>query len=174
MKQPTKTERLLDEVLAETISADFSQGLLEQTLHQARRRRRIRHLRQGLLMLAALGALPFWLWHLKTSAPVQNTEEIRSAPQMAPAFVVVKTRPLSPGMLVETQTGLATTISTTPSAITLVATRPADQSFRLLDDDQLLALVADQPAAMVRLGPHDATLIITDQILQDGLPVQGS
>ena len=172
MKQPTKIERLLDDVLADTASADFSEAVLEQTLRQARRRQRVRRSQQTLLIVAVLAALTFWLRSREYSAPDQAAKESRPVLRAVPAINFVKTLPLPPGMVVKTRAGLVAMIPTSPSMIKLVGTLPANELFQQLNDDQLLALVEGQPIALVRYGPHDATVVMSEEILGKGFRVE--
>ncbi len=172
MTSPTKTERLLDDTLSEAASIDFSHAVLERTLRQARRRRLVRQLRQTLLTVAVLAALMFWLWPREHSAPVQATKPSRPAPPVMPAITLVQTLPLPPGMVVETHLGSISMLPVSTSIITLIETLPADELFRQLDDNQLLALVTGKPVALVRYGPHDAVLVMPQELLQEGFRVE--
>jgi hypothetical protein len=172
MKQPTKIERLLDDVLADTGSADFSQTVLERTLRHARRRHRIRRSQQTLLIVVVLVALTFWLWPREQSAPGRAAKESRPVLLALPAVNFVETVPLPPGMVVETRVGLVAMIPASSSTILLAETQPADELFQQLNDDQLLALVAGQPVALVRYGPHDATVVMSEEILGRGFRME--
>ena len=165
MKRPTKTERLIDDVLSGSASPQFQQDTLEQTLRHVRRRRRARAAGRTLLAVAVLTAAAFWLW--PRQRPVTTTKQI----QPEPPVVVVATQPLPPGTLVETQPQPVAEVSTA-TPVTYVATLPADQLFEQVNDEQLLVLVAGQPIALVRYGPHEAALIMPDEILRNGFRVQ--
>jgi len=172
MKSPTKTERLLDDTLSEAASADFSQTVLERTLRQVRRRRFARQLRQTMLAVAVLAVLTFWLWPRERPAATQATKESAPFPPALPAVTFVETLPLPPGMVVETRVGSVPMLAASSPIITLVETLPADELFRQLDDNQLLALVTGKPVALVRYGPHDAVLVLPDDLLQEGFRVE--
>jgi hypothetical protein len=168
MKRPTKTERLLDDVLAETASAEFRQAVLQQALLQARRRRHVRMARRVLVTVAVLAAAAFWLRPRQRPA---GSSPIVKGLQPESTVTFVETQPLPPVMLVETKPGLVAMVSSS-SSVTFVATRPADELFQQLNDDQLLALVAGQPIALVRRSPHEAALIMPDEIQREGFRVQ--
>jgi hypothetical protein len=172
MTSPTKTERLLDDTLSEAASIDFSHGVLERTLRQVRRRRRVRQVRQTLLTLAVLAALTFWLWPREHSVPAQATKQSRPVSPVMPAITLVQTLPLPPSMVVETHPGSISMLPVATSTITLVETLPADELFRQLDDNQLLALVTGKPVALVRYGPHNAVLAMPEELLQEGFRVE--
>jgi hypothetical protein len=89
------------------------------------------------------------------------------------AFDLVMTQSLPADMIVSTQTGLVRIVTATgPSTLTLVSTRSADELFRELDDDQMLALLKHQSVALVRYGPHEATLVMPDELLREGFQVE--
>lgn len=172
MKQPKKIQRLLDDVLADSVSADFSEAVLERTLRQARRRQHIRQSQRILLIVVALAALTVWLLPREHSTPHQAVRESRPVVFTLPAINFVETRPLPPGMMVETRAGLVATIPTSPSTIALVETLPADELFQQLNDNQLLALVAGQPVALVRYGPHNAMVVMSEEIVEKGFRLE--
>jgi hypothetical protein len=172
MKQPRKIQRLLDDVLADTVSADFSEAVLERTLRQARRRQRIRRSQQTVLIVAVLAALIFWLWPRERPVPIQAEKESRPILLALPVVNFVETLPLPPGMIVETRAGLAAMILASPSTLKLVETLPAGELFRQLNDDQLLALVAGRPVALVRYGPHDAMIVMSEEIVDHGFRLE--
>lgn len=173
MNRPTNTERLLDDLLADAASPDFSQTVLERMLQQARRRRRVRQLRQTLLTVAVLAALTFWLWpRAERPRPMQATKQSPPITPAIPAINFVQTLPLPPGMVVETHLGAITMLPVSSSIIALVETLPADELFHQLDDNQLLALVTGKPIALVRYGPHDAVLVMPEELLQQGFRVE--
>jgi Sec-independent protein secretion pathway component TatC len=172
MKPPGKTEQLLNDILTDTASAESDQSMLRQMVQEARRRQHVRRLRQALLVLSAVGAVLIWLRPRERPATVQTAKEIQATLRAAPAVVYVETQPLPPSMVADTQTAPVAMVPTASPSITLVATRPANELFQQLDDDQLLALVASQPVALIRYGPHEAALVIPDEILQQGFLVE--
>lgn len=172
MKHPTKTERLLDEILAESASAGFDRSMLQQMVRVARQRQRVRRFRQGLLVVAVLGALSLWWWHPRINKPVQAVKMVTPAPVLERSVALVLTQPLTPDMVVPAATSMVRFVATSRSAIALVSTRPADELFQQLDDNQLLALLKDKPVALVRYGPHEASLVMPEALLQEGFRVQ--
>lgn len=172
MRPPKKTEQLVDEILADAAPGGFAESVLRQTLRQARRRQRIRQLRQVLLVAVALSALNLWLWRPHTPELVRTAKKV--SPTAEPrAFDLVMTQPLQADMIVNTQTGLVVIVTATwPSTLALISTRSADELFRELDDDQMLALLKDQSVALVRYGPHEAALVMPDEFLREGFQVE--
>ena len=43
--------------------------------------------------------------------------------------------------------------------------------YRLINDDELLALLADKPAALIRTGPHSEELVFANPEDQKGFPL---
>ncbi|HUJ71376.1 MAG TPA: hypothetical protein VLZ30_03975 [Verrucomicrobiae bacterium] len=172
MKLPKKTEQLVDEILADTAPGGFAESVLRQMLRQARRRQRVRQLGQGLLVAAVLFALSLWLWWPQTPKLVRTVKEV--SPAVGPrAFDLVTSQPLQADMIVNTQTGLVSIVtSVSPSTLALVSTRSADELFRELDDDEMLALLKDRPVALVRYRPHEATLVMPNNLLREGFQIE--
>ena len=104
MNDPRHNERLLADVLGEGISADFREGLLNETLRLARRRRRFRQARRAASALAVLVGLGLLVWHQfpsnlgPTGLPAKPYALVRTQPLPPAAWVA--TRPLSPANLV--------------------------------------------------------------------------
>jgi len=115
--------------------------------------------------VAVLAALVFWLWPRERAALIQAAKD---SPRVLPAINFVETLPLPPGMMVDTRAGLVAMIPTSLATLSLVETLPASELFQQLNDNQLLALVAGQPIALVRYGPHDATVVMSEEILGTG------
>ena len=158
--------QLLADVLAEAAPADFREALLGETLRLARRRRRWRQTRRAAALLVALGLLavlvrqnfpPHPLAPMPvTKAKVKSYELVRTQPLSAGAMVV--TRPLSAGQLVA-------------SGATTELVQTSGGNFRVINDDELLALVASRPAALFRLGPHSEQLFFVNPEDEKGFPV---
>jgi hypothetical protein len=75
------------------------------------------------------------------------------------AHAITVTRPLSAGQSISSQATVAV-ISTT-----------REGNVRLLNDDELLALVAPRPAALVRLGPDNEFLVFANPEDENGFPL---
>lgn len=148
MKRPTDNDSLLDDVLAEAAPPEFRDQLLQTTLRQARRRRQFRRGRLFVLGVAAVSLLGVWV--------VQQGSRLRTPPVMLvgqPEFPlnIVHTRPLAAAAL----------ISTLPAADDMfVATRPGQ--YCVIGDDELLALAAPAPVALIRCGPDCAQLVFAN------------
>ena len=161
MNDLRQNERLLTDVLGEGTSADFREGLLHETLHLAKRRRRFRQARRGASTLAVLLGLGLLVWHHSPSSlgpaslPTKPYTLVRTQPLPLAACVV--TRPLSPENLL-----------VSARLENIIVTARASVPIRELNDDELLAL-APKPAALVRRGPHSAELVFVSAVDRDAL-----
>ena len=154
MNEPGHNERMLADVLGEGVSADFRQGLLDETLRLARRRRRVRQVRGVAVALAVLAVLGLLVWH-----PSPTSRSPLTFP--AKPYALVRTQPLPTAAWVETKPLPPSSILASSPAENIILTAQAGSAVRQLSDDELLAL-APQPAALVRLGPHAAELVFVN------------
>src|ERR1035441_8752915 len=96
MNDPRQNERLLTDVLSEGSSADFREGLLNQTLRLARRRRHFRQARRTASALAVLVGIGLLVWrHVPT---VLSPASLPAKP-----YMLVRTQPLPPAAWVATR-----------------------------------------------------------------------
>ncbi len=155
MSDPGEYERLLADVLDEGVSADFRDGLLDQTLRLARRRKRFREVRAAAATLAVLAGLGVLVWHLLPSNPVSPTVPVKP-------YTIVRTQPLPPPCWVVSKPLAPASIVASVRTGSVVVTATAKVPVRELNDDELLAIVP-KPAALVRCGPHCAELVFVSQ-----------
>jgi hypothetical protein len=78
------------------------------------------------------------------------------------AIEIVTTQPLASTSLVSTQVLSAEHVVTSTPCAYVVHTRPAGEGFRLIGDQELMALAAPRPAVLMRLGPTSQRLIFAD------------
>jgi hypothetical protein len=154
MNRATDNERLFTDALAEAGPADFRESLLGETLHLARRRRRVRQVRRAGIVAGIAIALAMSLWP-RTTSRRQN-----SAPPMT-GYRLIETQPLSASEIVTTQPFTSSIVVSAP-APSVFTTADVGDGLRLVNDDELLSL-APAPAVLVRLGPHSAELILGNQ-----------
>jgi hypothetical protein len=157
MNLPSENERLLNDLLAEGTPADFRLALLDQTLGLARWRRRWRQTRRAAAALAVFAGLAVGLWRL---APPPPPAPVPAAARSS--VEIVRTRPLPAGALVSTQPFPSERQATSALTVTVVTTLPGSNLLRELSDNELLALVAPRPAALVWRGPHAAELVFVN------------
>ena len=164
MKHASDRERLLAEVLAEAEPTGFREALLGETLRLVGRRRRVRHLQRTGAALVVLGLLGTFAWrsvrpgHAVVARPMASFTDVRTAP--LPAAAIVRTQPLAGDLIVRSVASVA-----------VVHTTPNSGHFRNINDEELLALVAPRPAALVRVGPHEEKLIFVNPGDQKDFPV---
>jgi hypothetical protein len=157
---------LLDDVLSESAPADFRDASLGETLRLVRRRRHWRQSRQAAGLLVVLGLCGFWIWQgdlpqkpafapaVKAIAQTYRTVRTESLPSSA----VVATRPLAAGQFIAVA-----------SLVEIVQTRTGN--YRLLNDDELLALVGNRPALLIRTGPQSEELVFANPDDEKGFPL---
>ena len=158
---------LLAEVLAEASPADFRAALLAETLRLARRRRQFRRLRSGagllvLMSLLAVLAARHFSKPPVASPPLAKTTEPQS-------YKLVRTQPLPASALVRTGRFSTTGFAASVPKVYEVAT--ISGGFRLINDNELLALLADKPAVLIRTDPHSEELVFVNLEDQKGVPL---
>src|SRR2546426_375977 len=155
MSDRADKERLLNDVLAEEGTDGFREALFDQTLVLARRRRGFRHAWRAASFIAVIAALGVLIW--------RNLPHPAKRPGEPPArYEIVESRPLPPTALVATHPLSANDIVATVGMASVITTTADRGEFREISDDALLALAGPRPAALVRLGPHAAQLIVLD------------
>jgi len=163
MNRPNDHERLLADVMAGADAAGFREALFGETLRLARQRRRFRKAWQAVPVVAVFVGLALLIRQglpprvTPREAIQQNHVVVVSQP--LPAAALVMTRPLAIDHVVASFTN-----------VLRVQTAQHRGQFREIDDDELLALVEPKPAALVRLGPHTAELIVLNGTDQEPLP----
>jgi hypothetical protein len=155
MNHEPDNKQLLADVLAEAAPADFREALLGETLRLARCRRHWRQTRRAAALLVALGLFTLLVWrnfppHLLAPMPMAKVK--------VQGYELVRTQPLSADHLVA-------------SVTTTEIVQTASGNFHVINDDELLALVASRPAALVRLGPHSEQLVFVNPADEKGFPV---
>ena len=143
-------EQLLGDVLGG--DSAFREALLGQTIRQVRRRRALRKARLVAVVLAAALGL-FAALHKKPAPP---TVAMRLEP---PACPVTPTIQLPASAVVVTEAMPSSELIATFAATSMIQDPVHDGQYRVIDDNQLLALAAPRLAALVRVGPGDAELV---------------
>jgi len=167
MNNRTDQDNLLAEVLAEASPPDFRAALLAETLRLARRRRLFRQARPAAGVLVLMGLLAVLVAQLFPKPPVISLPLAKKIVRQS--YELVRTQTLPANALVRTRSFSATRITASVPGIIEVAT--VSGSFRLINDDQLLALLADKPAVLIRTGPHSEELVFANPEDQRGFPL---
>jgi len=164
MKTESEHRFLLDDVLAEAAPADFERALLDGTLRAVRRRRRMHHWSRGLAVVGVFAVISLVFW--RTLLPGTPGKVVR------PALRIVLSKSLPPSMIITTRPGSVAVVASSPKTFVLVETGSIMDPFKEIDDEQLLALAAGHPAALVRQGPRQAELLFLNPEDTNGFPVQ--
>jgi hypothetical protein len=159
MNRPTDNERLLDDVLSEAAPADFREALLAETLRLAGRRRRWRQTRRAAVLLVALGLLAGLVRQNQPQPPATLPPVAKAG---AKSYQIIRTEPLPINAMVTTQPMVAGQLVASVETVGVVETMAGSGGFRVIGDDELLALVSPRPAALVRLGPHSEQLFFVN------------
>jgi hypothetical protein len=158
MNDHAEKESLLAEVLAEASPADFRATMLAETLRLARRRRQIHQARRvtgvliGMSLIAVLVTQQF-------SKPTFISQPIAKK-IVEQNYALVLTQPLPASAVISTRTFMASQLVS--SAETVVEIRTTAEGFREINDNQLLALLPDKPAALIRTGPNSEELVFAN------------
>lgn len=151
MKRHFEKKHLLNDVLSESGPSGFREALLDETLRLARGRRRTRQLWRAspVLLLCVV------VWFFFPPQPAIEKPALRSVE-------IVATKPFDPDAVVGTQPLAVKLIVSSISSAYVVSTRPRGEGFRLINDDELMALAAPRVAVLMRLGPDSQRLIFAD------------
>jgi len=165
MKTPRNHNPLLDDVLTEGVSPEFRNELLERTLHQLRRRKHVRQFNRTLLAATlTFGVLlAVWKSYFRASHPTRSE---------LPTLDVVTSHPVAPSMIVETGIGAVSLISSSDTDLAVVHSQSGDGLFQEINDQELLALFAGRPVALVREALGRAELLFLNPEDAQGFPVQ--
>lgn len=166
MNRKTDNE-LLEDVLAEAAPAGFREALLDQTLRVVRRRRRFRHARNIAAVFVALALLSIVL--RKASRPSSIAITPPPPRPNEKAYTLISTQPLPASSIITTLPPNTVTFITSSPTVAVVETTSGH--FRIINDQQLLALVAAHPAVLVRTGPHSEQLVFANPNDAKGFPL---
>lgn len=158
MNNRSEPQCLLDDVLAEASPPDFRASLLAGTLRQARRRRHWRQARQvagtlAVLLLAGILTWPHPAEKISTARPATKC----AAPK---SFQLVETQLLPADAIISTKNFAVVKIVFTTAGAVEIAT--CSGGFRLINDEQLLALLGGSPAALIRTGADSEELVFAN------------
>jgi hypothetical protein len=158
MNNHADQESLLAEVLAEASPADFRAAMLAETLRLARRRRQFRQIRQAAGVLAVAGLLAIFAAQQFSTPPTTSTPLAKKIVQQS--YQVVRTQALPASAIISTMKFASAGLTASVPKVIEVTT--ISGGFRLINDDELLALLADKPAVLIRTGPHSEELIFAN------------
>ena len=158
MNERTDNQELLAEVLAEASPADFRAAMLAEMLRMARRRRQFRQVRPTAGFLVLMGLLAVLAAQHFSKPPVGSPALAEKIARQS--YELVRTQPLPAGAIVSTRSFPTAGFTASVPNFTEIAT--VGGGFRLINDDELLALLADKPAVLIRTGPHSEELVFAN------------
>ncbi len=167
MNHETDNGLLLNDVLAEAAPSDFRGAMLNQQLSLARRRRRSRQTRRVAGIFAVLGLLGILVW--QKNVPQQASAPVTAAKRIERSYTLIRTQPLLASEIVTTQPLAAGRAIVSVATVKIVQSGSAD--YRVINDNELLALLASHPAALVRVGPHSEELVFVNPADEKGFPI---
>lgn len=159
MKTPPEPNRLLDDVLAESAPGTFRETLLNQTLEQVRHRKQRQRATRIALPLLLLAAIPLLL--LERSETRRNGGALPIASQQP-----------SPGDRSSPPKPLVEIVRTSSASVEFIESKPAEALVEELNDDELLTMLADTPALLVRHGPGDVELVFAQSASNPDIPIE--
>ena len=158
MNNRTDQKSLLAEVLAEASPTDFREVMLAETLRLARRRRQFRQVRQAAGVLAVTGLLAVLVAQQFSRQPDVSMPLAKKIVKQS--YELVRTQPLPAGALISTRKFSEAQFAASVSTVVAVAT--VSGGFRQINDNELLALLADKPAVLIRTGPNSEELVFAN------------
>lgn len=158
MNNRTDQKSLLAEVLAEASPTDFREAMLAETLRLARRRRQFRQVRQAAGVLAVIGLLAVLVAQQFSRQPDVSMPLAKKIVKQS--YELVRTQPLPAGALISTRKFSEAQFAASVSTVVAVAT--VSGGFRQINDNELLALLADKPAVLIRTGPNSEELVFAN------------
>lgn len=158
MNNRTDQESLLAEVLAEASPTDFREAMLAETLRLARRRRQFRQVRQAAGVLAVIGLLAVLVAQQFSRQPDVSMPLAKKIVKQS--YELVRTQPLPAGAVISTRKFSEAQFAASVSTVVAVAT--VSGGFRQINDNELLALLADKPAVLIRTGPNSEELVFAN------------
>jgi hypothetical protein len=163
MKTKPEQDELLDDVFKDAAETEFRAALFTQTLQAAQQRNRNRQRTRGVIVAVCALFMTLGVFKMLNHS---NTPSL-----VAESNLMVHTSELGAGMLIRTQPNTFDLI--TPLALTagIVHTQPDFQTFRMIDDEQLFALINNRPAALIQNGPA-IELVFINPTDREGFRVQ--
>jgi hypothetical protein len=158
MNKRADQENLLAEVLAEASPADFRAAMLAETLRLARRRRQFRQARQTAGVLAVASLLAVFVAQQFSKPTVVSPPFAKKIAKRS--YELVRTEPLPASAIIRTRQ--FSEVQSAASIPKVIEVATASGGFRLINDNELLALLADRPAVLIRTGPNSEELVFAN------------
>jgi hypothetical protein len=121
------TDKLLDDLLADSVPPDFRAALMDKTLQSARRRKQARRFNMGLGAAVLAGMFLFSFW--KRREPAALTAQTRQ-----PDAMIVHSQPLQPAQVVATKFGPVAEFVSSATPCAEVLTSSSSGPYQEIDD----------------------------------------
>jgi hypothetical protein len=165
MNHETDQEQLLADVITEGAPAGFREAALGRTLRVVRLRRRVGYAMRAAMVLLFFGVGAFWF---RLNRPLDSPQPF--ARDTAAPYQPIETQPLPASARVGTRPLAEDGFILAGSPVAKVETTRTSGGFKVIDDDQLLALVAARPAMLVRITPALEQLVFVNPEDENGFP----
>jgi hypothetical protein len=154
MNRHSAQSELMADVLAEDGAGDLRAAVLGETLRHVRRRRRTRRAVRLLTIVLLIGAAITIRFHRPAGPSIAS--RVPAPAEQLHAYQLIITQPLPQGMCITTKAFAA---RPPPLGGTFAEVTTSRDGLRFINDDELLALVADKGGALIRTGPNSEKLI---------------
>jgi hypothetical protein len=162
-------KNLLADVLGEATPTGFRDKMLAETLRVVRCRRRRRQTRRTTALLAVLALCGIFIQRDNLSQKPVVSKPATTAGTAEKSYTLVETQPLPASDIVTNQPLASGEFIASTANIKIVQTRTGN--YRVINDDELLALLGTHPAVLIRTGPHSEELVFADPKDQTGFPL---
>ena len=161
-------DNLLDDVLAEAAPENFREAMFGETLRHVRRRRRFRQMRNAAGIFIALALLGIFVRQENFS------QKPISAPPVAKIispenYGLIRTQPFPARDVVTTQPLVTENFIASTATVKMIQTTTGN--YRVINDEQLLALLASRPAILIRTGKNSEELVFANPEDAKGFPL---
>ncbi len=171
MKPPPQPEPLLEDVFSESLTPEFNDRLLAETLAQVRQRRNRRRCVQALAAGGlCLGIVLLVLRGHQPGAFLFSSPAQISRPHAAPSWLV-RSQPLPASTIVESRAATLEVVTSSRSPLGVVETQVGQKFFTEIGDPELFSLLAGRPVALVRQPGEPAELLFLDPEDRAGFPL---
>jgi hypothetical protein len=164
MRRPTK--QLADDLLDDSASQEFRSALMDKTLRSARQRKRMRYFNLALSVVALTGIFAFSFQEM--CKPATSLSQIHQ-----PILSTAPVPSLNPERVANTKPNLLkndTVLDSSDSTLVVVQTSESDQP-KEINDQELLALAAGKPVALIHQTGHQSELIFLNPKDKDGFSI---
>jgi hypothetical protein len=156
-------DSLLKDVLAESTPADLREAMLGKSVRLVQRRNRSRNIQRSIAVFVMTALAAVFTWRM---APHQKIALSPRVPEKS--YVEIRTQAMPADAIITTSPMLAEQVLSA-SSFQIVQTK--SNSYRLLNDNELLSLMGPRPCALVHLGPDSEQLVFINPNDANGFPV---